>query len=544
MPHPSLARAADGGAAHRPGSQLSKRGVRLPPAGRSQSAAGAGSAEELHLIADRPRHGSRSADLPGGDSSLPLDMWNTVVAKNTPQPNPRLDDDMPAGTTQSSEQPFNTILSRSYSSTLDKLVRPSGTGSGRMPDIPRSQTLAPLKKPALPTVDEEGEQFRMENMVRGAAAAVPSRGDAILLMQALEEMQTSIRDSLGGAHPDEIAMDAAKNGDANLVMEVLEPKIYSVDVILNELVKQVGVGCQERGQLLEACRTHFLAMMSISAAAMSNLSALCDKLQAECDTLQQRLGPLDVGHQHAVHKISALELELQESKNMVKTKESELEVMRQSLQKTKQSEEVSRGKKELMLQEKIDELNDLNSLLKSKLAVADNQLKHAEHSNGVFQALAQELQERIRRDANSMDALNETIARQKLSLWWLRCLVQLRRDRTKNKKNATTQDGTGLDHAVTGDVDGSEAGSEGVEGGGGGPGGPAGRSSRPGRGGGGVGQIPFSSFWQGMVRQAEMMDLHRKEAQFRLEKKVLLERIAALYTEKIMIDELVCGRSV
>ena len=495
---------------------------------------------------DRRQRGSRSADLPG-DCSLPREMWNTVVAKNTPQPNPRLvGEDDPAHTTAAREQPFTAILSRSYSHALEKLVHPSPVGSGgngHMPDIQRSQTLAPLKRPSpMPTVDEEGESaFRMEHVgqtARAATAAVPSRADAVLLLQALQEMEASICSSLGGAHPDEIAMDAAKNADANLVMEVLEPKIYSVDVILNELVKQVGVGCQERGQLLEACRTHFLAMMSISAEAMGTLSSLCSQLQEKCDGLQQRLGPLDIEHQHAVHKLSALELELQEAKNMVKAKDSELEVMRQSLQKTKASEEVSRGKKELMLQDRIDELNDLNSLLKSKLAVADNQLKHAEHGNGVFQALTQELQERIRRDANSMDSLSETISRQKLSLWWLRCLVQLRRDKSHNKKNATTQDGTGLDHHVAGDANESEAGSE-ADGGEVRAGGMLARGGRASRGAGGVGQIPFGTFWQGMVRQADMLDLNRAAAKFRLEKKVLLEKISALYTEKIMVDELV-----
>ena len=60
------------------------------------------------------------------------------------------------------------------------------------------------------------------------------------------------------------------------------------------------------------------------------------------------------------------------------------------------------------------------------------------------QALTQELQERVRRDANSLDTVSETCARQKISLAWLRCLAHLRRDKSNNRKFASTQDGPGV----------------------------------------------------------------------------------------------------
>jgi hypothetical protein len=416
----------------------------------------------------------------------------------------------------------------------DKLKSSSKIGGVRQPEIARSQSS--LKKHVhLATVKEEGdyekgEIFRMDNLQQSTRKeAVPSRADAIQLMHTLQEMEASICDSLGGHHPDELAMEAARNADAQLVMEILEPKIYSVDVILNELVKQVGIGCQERGQLLDTCRTHFLAMMSISAAALGSLSTLCGQLQEECTGLQHRIGPLDDEHSRAVQKISSLEIQLTESKDLVAMREAELEAIRQSQQVTQQSQEKSRGKKELLLQEKIDELNDLNSLLKSRLSVLDNQVKQAERNSGVLQSLVQELQERVRRDANSLDFLKAKIASQTICLAWYRCLAHLRRDKTMTKKNAATQDGVGLDHAVNGGCDDEDGDGE-AQGG-------RGRSGRTFGQGGGI--VTFAFFWQGVIRQAQLLDLTRMPGvAYRLEKKDLLEKISLVYTEKIMVDEL------
>jgi len=537
MPPHGTAQRTDGGAAHRPGSQASTRGVRLPPAGRPSSAGPAETQSESELF--RQTH-SKSAD-----GSLPADLWNTVVAKNTPQQHPWRDGDggeRRSGSAGSGGQPFANTLSRSYSNTLGKLTSPSPVNSdgGGMPDIPRSQTLAPLKKKqGLPTVnEEEGSTFRIEDLShsvqRPATTAVPSRADALLLLQTLQEMEASIRESLGGRHPEELAMDAAQDADANRVMEILEPKIYSVDVIMSELVKQVGVGCQERGQLLETCRTHFLAMMSISAAALGSLSTLCDRLQNECGALQQRLGPLEDEYQHAVQKISALELELKTAEKMVAMREEELEKFRQSQQKTQSLEELARGKRELRLQEKIDELNELNSLLKSKVSVAENQLRQAERGNGNLQALVQELQERVRRDADKIDYLGADLARFKINLAWFRCLAHLRRNKGEHRKVAATQDGPGLDHSVVGDGDSDDGkGPDGSPL----PRGQGGGASKKKTFGGGAGQISFVAFWQGCIRQSELFDLQRNIAA-RLEKQQLLEKISMIYSEKIMVDEL------
>jgi hypothetical protein len=106
-----------------------------------------------------------------------------------------------------------------------------------------------------------------------------------------------------------------------------------------------------------------------------------------------------------------------------------------------------------------------------------------------------------------------------------------------NKKNAVTQDGAGLDHSVAGGDDDDEGGMASAAGNksGGGGGGGGGRAVKTFGGGGGA--VPFAVFWQGCIRQAELLDLSRMP-QLRLEKKDLLERISMVYTEKIMVDEL------
>ena len=171
-----------------------------------------------------------------------------------------------------------------------------------------------------------------------------------------------------------VRMGAARQADVHRVMEILEPKIYSVDVILNELVKQVSVQCAERGELLEACRTHILAMMSISATAMGALSSLCETLQTECDDLRSKLRPLGTEHQESIQRISSLELQLEEAHNMIETRDAELDEMKLGLQKTQQVEDRSRGAREKSLQQKIEQLNEMNSLVNSRMSLLISQL--------------------------------------------------------------------------------------------------------------------------------------------------------------------------
>lgn len=94
-----------------------------------------------------------------------------------------------------------------------------------------------------------------------------------------------------------LAKEAAQEADPDRVVSLLEPKIYVIDVVMAELVKQVmpnklfptvsfpsreplrletmqvQVGCAERGELLEKCRQHFLSMFSITAMALGEVDS-------------------------------------------------------------------------------------------------------------------------------------------------------------------------------------------------------------------------------------------------------------------------------
>ena len=381
------------------------------------------------------------------------------------------------------------------------------------------------------------ESFSM-NMVDASETekkeAPALRSDVHLLSQALADMEASLRDNMDGHNPDDVAMGAAREADVHRVMEILEPKIYSVDVILNELVKQLSVQCAERGELLEACRTHILAMMSISATAMGALSSLCETLQTECDDLRSKLRPLGTEHQESIQRISSLELQLEEAHNMIETRDAELDEMKLGLQKTQQVEDRSRGAREKSLQQKIEQLNEMNSLVNSRMSLLINQLGRAESKSGYLQALVQELQERVRRDTTSTDFLKVENARLKIALWWLRCLVHVKRNKMDLCKSAATQDGSGLRHALTlaghaesSDMDDSNEDSQAVD-----------DEDSGFKASGNVGKVAFSVFWQGIIRQSEFLDLEARNVEFWLELPKLLEKISMLYTEKIIVDEL------
>jgi hypothetical protein len=147
----------------------------------------------------------------------------------------------------------------------------------------------------------------------------------VLLVQTFEDLQQKIRDSLGGYDPDELAREAAAGGDADPLMEVLEPTIVAVDVVMSELVKQVKVECFERGELLERCRTHFLAMFAHMATALFASQGLLRGVNERGEGLESTVGPLREEHRLAVQKIAALELELKSANERMLAVEAVLE---------------------------------------------------------------------------------------------------------------------------------------------------------------------------------------------------------------------------
>lgn len=53
----------------------------------------------------------------------------------------------------------------------------------------------------------------------------------------------------------------------------LQPEYYAMDTVMVELVRQVGMQCKERGELLEMCRKKFIDCFSTVALCLQALSA-------------------------------------------------------------------------------------------------------------------------------------------------------------------------------------------------------------------------------------------------------------------------------
>eukprot|EP00960_Hanusia_phi_P043627 756160-Hanusia_phi.AAC.1 len=360
-------------------------------------------------------------------------------------------------------------------------------------------------------------------------SVVATREDAIQLSDSLHKMEETIRQNLNGEDAEDLARLAANAADADQVMSLLEPKIYAVDVVMLELVRQVKMHCLERGVLLERCRLHFLNMFSIAAVTMNECLARFKTEQERAGGLASKVAPLEENYKLAVQKISALELELQTANELAQARENDLESLKRSLhRKPRDDDEQQRGKREKALADKIEELQEINAILRSKYEVAENHVKQAERNNAMLHVQVQELQERIRRDSEKIDIANESLARYKIRYAWLQVLLFVRKNKHKNKLDAATQDGEGLD-AVVKTIE--EAAFE--DGGSQGEGKPKALARAAAVGG----AMSFQVFWNGIVKQADSLDLNANP-DLRMTREKLGEVISTIYTEKVLADEL------
>jgi len=356
-----------------------------------------------------------------------------------------------------------------------------------------------------------------------------------------------------------LAKEAAQEADPDRVVSLLEPKIYVIDVVMAELVKQVQVGCAERGELLEKCRQHFLSMFSITAMALGEVDSRYRTQMEKSASLEATVGPLQTECALAVQKIASMDLDLKAAQETVAGVEEELETTKRSMSRTKELEERSRSQKELTLISQLEEADAITGILKSKLAVMEAQVKVAEQNNGVLQAQVQELQERVRRDAEHLDVLSENVARSKVRLAWMRALAFLKRH-GKEKKESSVQVGESQLPPVGGDpLEGLPPAGEalvdtmGMEGAAAAEAGGAGAAvggnesmqakkkkgvlgSRGALPPGGNQAIPFERFWGTVIKLAEGIDFFRSP-QLAMTKRGLLEFISRIYTEKILVDE-------
>mmetsp|Transcript_34329 Transcript_34329/g.107623 ORF Transcript_34329/g.107623 Transcript_34329/m.107623 type:complete len:818 (-) Transcript_34329:283-2736(-) len=359
-------------------------------------------------------------------------------------------------------------------------------------------------------------------------SGVPTREDAIALSHSLSKMEETIRENLNGQDAEQLAKTSASEADADRVMSLLEPKIYAVDVVMIELVRQVKANCLERGLLLERCRLHFLNMFSIAAVTMNECLARFRTEKEKSTQLAAQVAPLEDSYNLAVQKISALELELQTATELADARESDLEDLRRNMQrKPRNDDELQRGKREKALADKIEELQEISAILRSKVEVAENQIQAAERNNAMLHVQVQELQERIRRDAEKIDIANESMARYKIRYAWLQVLLFVRKSKNRSKLDAATQDGEGLDALVkTIDEGVFDENAQGE-----------GKTKALVRAAAVGGAMSFQGFWNGIVKQAEGIDLNANP-DLRMTKEKLSEVISTIYTEKVLADEL------
>ncbi|KAJ1480845.1 hypothetical protein T484DRAFT_1809513 [Baffinella frigidus] len=271
-------------------------GVKLPSVSSQKAASGGGERRPTGEFSVAWEDSVDSHELEeNADSGIPMELWNKVVSRHVPGPNPRL-----GGSMRNRSPMLNGSISRN-------------SGSSRT----RRDNLG----------DDVYKQLET--------------------LRPKSDLQQKIRESLGGYDPDKVARDAAEEGDADSLMEVLEATIVGVDMVLSEVVKQVQLACLERAELIDRCRKHFLAMFAHMATALFTSQAQLRGVHERGEGLEVTIGPLREEHKLAVQKIAALELELKSANERMVAMEAELDNTKRSVAKTREIEErggvVTRG---------------------------------------------------------------------------------------------------------------------------------------------------------------------------------------------------------
>ena len=466
-----------------------------------------------------------------GDSYLPIDLWNNVVARNVdcePQPHFQHFNAM--------LRPFNRLKMRQY---MNSTVRPLlGKVSNHSKDaVPRSIR----RKPEYGAIFEEGREAASQAV---RPEAPPSRLEASLLKDALDKMTENIKNAKG-EEPRHLAREAAVRGKIDQVSPNLEPELYVLDIILSELVKQENVSCRERGGVLETIRLRILEAFSTASLGVARACSDMDHLALEAETIADEIAPLRQENKSLAERLEELESENSSLKQQIKElsdKKLNHETSNFSW-KAESADGDEESNRELNALRLVKEANDMRDMLQSKMSTLIAQLQQKDASRDVMQLQIHELEERVRRDAASLEFLGQTVAQYKMRLAWVRVIAWARRAK-KPTAEAETQDGEGLPdpfggtssiHRVPSTVRAaSTAGTMGY---------------------GGLDQNPdvnkrvvtketlkgqviaYSAFWANVVQQAEKMDFS-VHTHLQMSKKELLELIAKTYSEKILADDI------
>lgn len=462
-----------------------------------------------------------------GDSYLPIDLWNNVVARNVdfdPQPHFQHFNAM--------LRPFNRLKMRQY---VNSTVRPMlGKVSKDSKDtlLPRSMR----RKPEYGAIFEEGREAASQAV---RPEAPPSRLEASLLKDALDKMTENIKNAKG-EEPRHLAREAAVQGRIDEVSPNLEPELYVLDIILSELVKQENVSCKERGSVLETIRLRILEAFSTASLGVARACSDMQHLTREAETIADDIKPLREENTSLLERIKALE---RENLSLNQDIQELTEKMTNDSQKDESADMDERTKKEQNALRLVKEANDMRDMLQSKMSTLNAQLQQKDAARDVMQVQIRELEARVRRDAASLEFMCQTVAQYKMRLAWVRVIAWARRAK-KPTAEAETQDGEGLPEPFGGTVDihrgpstvraASTAGTVGL---------------------GALDQNPdvnkrvvtketlkgqviaYSAFWANVVQQAERMDFSI-HSHLQMSRKELLELIAKTYSEKILADDL------
>ncbi len=460
-----------------------------------------------------------------GDSYLPMDLWNNVVARNVdfnPQPHFQHFNAM--------LRPFNRLKMRQY---MNSTVHPM---LGKLSKETKDTLPRPIRrKHEYGAIFEEG---------RGAASqavrpeAPPSRLEACLLKEALDKMTENIKNA-EGEEPRHLAREAAVRGKIDQVSPNLEPELYVLDIILSELVKQENLSCRERGSVLETIRLRILEGFSTASLSIARACSDMKHMTQENEMVADAISPLRQENKSLELRIDELERENSSLKEHVR----EIQDRTQAPERLQSAHRYEHEERELNAERLVKEANDMRDMLQSKLSILNAQLQQKDAARDVMQVQIHELEERVRRDAASLEFMGQTVAQYKMRLAWIRVIAWARRVK-KPTAEAETQDGEGLPDQFGGPA-GIQRGPSTVR-----------AASTAGTMGQGAldqhpdvnkrvvtketlkGQvIAYSSFWANIVQQAEKMDFS-VHTHLQMSRKELLELIAKTYSEKILADDI------
>ena len=471
-----------------------------------------------------------------GDAYLPIDLWNNVVARKVDlDPLPHFQ--RGSASFNAMARPFNRLRTRQYMSTS---LRPmiEKVPKERVPVEPREAS--PREKLAYAALFEEGREAAAQAT---RPDAPPSRLEASLLKKALETMTNNIKNEKG-EEPRHLARQAAIRGQIEQVSTKLEPELYVLDMIMSEVVKQTNLACRERGSVLESIRLRFLEAFSTASLCISRACSDMDHIAEESEMVAGKMAPLQQLNEELSGKVEALEHANAGLHSKVDELTETLESLRRSYQVAIDEDQEGTSLKEQQANQLIKEANSMREMLQGKLRVLNAQLSQQDANKEVMHLQIQQLEDRVRRDAEKLEFLGQTVAEYKIRLAWTRVLAWARRTK-KETADAETQDGEGLPEVssisrLPSTVRPSTRGSE-----------TFGRTLSKDEERARVvtkeslkGQvIAYSAFWAGVVMQAEQMDFNLRP-HLQMTKKELLELIAKTYSEKILagcpMDECTC----